>query len=154
MHYIFLAVAAVFLSTGCADSVDFTLVKEVENVGFLYGFWHGMIAGFAFIISLFDESVSVYAVYNSGGWYDFGFILGIMLTWGGGCKMKCQTPAAKKRKKEWEDVGEKVEVKIMHKLKEWAEDDDGSVSRQEWEDIGEKVEQKLKRKIREWTEKE
>ena len=42
----------------------------------------------------------------------------------------------------------------MHKLKEWAEDDDGSVSKEEWEDIGDKVEKKLKRKIREWAEKE
>lgn len=63
--------------TGCADDVSFSMASTVEPVGFWYGLWHGWIAGFAFIISLFDSSVSIYAVYNNGGWYDFGYVLGI-----------------------------------------------------------------------------
>ena len=56
--------------------------------------------------------------------------------------------------RKWEEIGEKVEKKVMPKLKEWSEDEESSVSETEWEEIGEKVEKKLKRKIREWAEKD
>lgn len=45
--------------------------------GFFLGFWHGLIAPVAFLISLFTDAVRVYAVPNLGRWYDFGFMLGI-----------------------------------------------------------------------------
>ena len=31
---------------------------------------------FAWIVSLFDSDVAIYAIYNNGGWYDFGFCSG------------------------------------------------------------------------------
>lgn len=51
--------------------------------GFLSGVWHGVIAPIAFVISLFDDGVRMYAFPNAGRWYDFGFLLGLGL-WGGG----------------------------------------------------------------------
>lgn len=63
--------------TGCADTVTFEQAITTEPVGFWYGLWHGMIFGIAWIVSLFSDSTSVYAIYNNGGWYDFGFFLGI-----------------------------------------------------------------------------
>lgn len=45
--------------------------------GFLLGLWHGFIFPVAWLISLFVPEVSVYAVPNDGGWYDFGYFLGI-----------------------------------------------------------------------------
>ena len=50
---------------------------NTQQVGFWYGVWHGMIAPVAWFVSPFDDSVSIYAIYNNGGWYDFGYILGI-----------------------------------------------------------------------------
>lgn len=50
---------------------------------FLGGLWHGVIAPVAFVISLFDNDVRMYAFPNAGRWYDFGFLLGIGV-WGGG----------------------------------------------------------------------
>jgi hypothetical protein len=50
---------------------------------FLSGLWHGVIAPIAFLISLFDNDVRMYAFLNAGRWYDFGFLLGIGI-WGGG----------------------------------------------------------------------
>ena len=38
---------------------------------------------FAWIGSLFDSTIAVYAVPNSGGWYDFGFFLGVTVLGGG-----------------------------------------------------------------------
>ena len=68
--------------------------------------------------------------------------------------MTCKSAAEKKREKEWEEVGSKVEIKVMRKLKEWSEDEEGTESDKDWDEIGEKVEKKLKRKIREWAEKD
>jgi hypothetical protein len=45
--------------------------------GFLLGLWHGFIFPLAWIVSLFVKDVAVYAVPNDGGWYDFGYFLGI-----------------------------------------------------------------------------
>ena len=63
--------------TGCADTVTFTQAGQVEPVGFWYGLWHGMILPFAWIGSLLSDEISIYAIYNNGGWYDFGFFCGV-----------------------------------------------------------------------------
>ena len=47
--------------------------------GFLLGLWHGFIFPVAWIVSLFVGKVAIYAVPNSGGWYDFGYFLGIVV---------------------------------------------------------------------------
>ena len=47
--------------------------------GFLLGLWHGFIFPVAWIVSLFVPQVAVYAVPNDGGWYDFGYFLGIVV---------------------------------------------------------------------------
>ena len=74
-----LAVACIclLLLSGCADSVSFTAAASMTPVGFWYGLWHGLILPLAWIVSLFDAGVAIYATYNNGGWYDFGFILGV-----------------------------------------------------------------------------
>lgn len=71
------AIAVVcFLMASCAGAES---VKECLT-GQQYGFWHGLLHGFitpvSFMVSLFKENVAIYAVNNSGGWYDFGFLLG------------------------------------------------------------------------------
>lgn len=52
--------------------------------GFWQGLWHGIISPVTFIISLFNEHVSIYEVHNDGNWYDFGFVLGAGILFGGG----------------------------------------------------------------------
>jgi hypothetical protein len=47
--------------------------------GFLLGLWHGFIFPIAWVLSLFLPDVAVYAVPNNGGWYDFGYFLGIVV---------------------------------------------------------------------------
>lgn len=53
-------------------------IAEAGAPGFLLGLWHGFIFPVAFIVSLFTDSVAVYAVPNNGGWYDFGYFVGIV----------------------------------------------------------------------------
>jgi hypothetical protein len=47
--------------------------------GFWLGLWHGFIFPVAWLVSLFVPKVAVYAVPNNGGWYDFGYFLGIVV---------------------------------------------------------------------------
>lgn len=123
-----------------------------EAAGFWAGLWHGAISLITLIISFFSDTVRIYELNNSGGWYDLGFLLGVLCIWGSswGTGMKKTGIGKSKRDKEWEEIGEKVEKKVMRKMKEWAEAEEPS----EWEEIGKKVEKKLKKKIREWAEEE
>ena len=51
--------------------------------GFFYGLLHGFLILIDFVIGLFSD-VRIYAYPNSGGWYDFGFLLGASMFLGGG----------------------------------------------------------------------
>lgn len=70
-------IVILLILTGCADVVDYNVIELGAHVyGFWGGLWHGMIAGFSFIGSLFSDDIAIYAVSNNGGWYNFGFVLG------------------------------------------------------------------------------
>ncbi len=56
---------------------------QIDLPGFWMGLWHGFISLFSLIASIFTD-VRVYAYPNNGGWYDFGFMLGILVWAGGG----------------------------------------------------------------------
>ena len=142
----------ILLLTSCAaGNTQFT---QDNPAGFWYGLWHGVIAVISLIIHVFNDNVVVYEVNNAGGWYDLGFLLGVICIWGGSSHVSCKSAKEKQREKEWEEIGVKVENKVMHKFKEWSEDDECTDSAKEWEEIGKKVEKKLKHKIREWAEKD
>ncbi len=80
-----LSLIAVVLLAGCAKSIDVTACVGTKTYGFWNGLWHGIISPVTFIVSLFKERVAIYAVNNNGGWYDFGFMLGISIIFGGPC---------------------------------------------------------------------
>ena len=65
------------LLAACANQVP-TMVNP-DAPGFLWGLWHGFIFPLAWLVSLFDEKTAIYAVPNNGGWYDFGYFLGIVV---------------------------------------------------------------------------
>ena len=147
-----IVISFLLLLTSCAAGNE-QFAAETP-AGFWWGLWHGIIAVITLIIQLFNDSVAVYEINNTGGWYDFGFLMGVITIWGGGSHANCQSTRKKQRDKEWDETCQKVEHKVMRKLKDWAADEEGTDTDDEWEDIGEKVETKLKRKIREWADKE
>ncbi|TLX77753.1 hypothetical protein E9993_03665 [Labilibacter sediminis] len=57
--------------------------NPVKPAGFFSGIWHGWIAPFTLIISLFNKSISIYEPFNTGWWYDFGFYISIIAGFGG-----------------------------------------------------------------------
>ncbi|MBA7476132.1 hypothetical protein ES707_11511 [subsurface metagenome] len=120
--------------------------------GFWAGLWHGLICVVTFIISLFSDSVHLYEVNNTGGWYNFGFLLGAAIFFGSSAGSK----GRKKRAhlscdREWDEIGAKVEEKISRGIRKWAEESDEQEG--DWEEIGRKVEEKIKRELRNWAEK-
>ncbi len=95
MHYkkllaITASVILIVLLSSCADAIQYQYAVDIKPVGFWYGLWHGVIAPIAFIISLFDKNVAIYAVYNSGGWYNFGYLLGLSMSLGGSGTAACK----------------------------------------------------------------
>lgn len=72
------ALPSCLLATGCAATQASDAVAKGAP-GFWFGLWHGFIFPVAWIVSLFTDKVAVYAVPNSGGWYDFGYFLGIVV---------------------------------------------------------------------------
>jgi hypothetical protein len=87
-HKTFAFASVAVLFTGC---VDVTPIKECvidAPYGFWSGLWHGIIAPLSFIGSLFSDDIAMYAVNNNGGWYDFGFVLGAGILFGGSTNRK------------------------------------------------------------------
>jgi len=72
----------IFLSS-CAP-INEKIATEVA--GFWTDLWHGFISFFTFIISLFNDNVSIYKLNNTVKPYNLGFILGIAFYYGGGSK--------------------------------------------------------------------
>ncbi|MDB5704178.1 MAG: hypothetical protein JWN66_1294 [Sphingomonas bacterium] len=73
---LFAALVLVTSLSACAHQVGSAVQPGAP--GFLFGLWHGFIFPVAWVLSLFVPDVAVYAVPNNGGWYDFGYFLGIV----------------------------------------------------------------------------
>ncbi|HVI05218.1 MAG TPA: hypothetical protein VM711_03885 [Sphingomicrobium sp.] len=74
----------VFVLPACIAASACVATQDVHAVatgapGFWLGLWHGFIFPVAWVVSLFTDKVAIYAVPNSGGWYDFGYFLGIVV---------------------------------------------------------------------------
>jgi len=125
---------------------------DEKPAGFWAGIWHGLICWVTFFISLFTNSVSIYEVDNTGGWYNFGFLIGatIILSGSGGAGKSCKKKKSWKEK-EWEEIGTKVEEKVRTGIKNWV--DESEHKDKDWEEIGKKIEDKIKRELRKWAEK-
>ena len=77
------AAVVVVLLAACAASPN-DAASQANEAGFWLGLWHGFIAPIMFIVSLFNDTVGIYEVDNTGGWYDFGFLLGASIFFSGG----------------------------------------------------------------------
>lgn len=129
-----------------------------QPAGFLWGLWHGGISFFTLVIGIWSDSVQVYEVHNTGGWYDLGFLLGAACAWGGGGRSGEHTwrrsrknqEAHARNQEEWEDVGRKVEAKIKRRLRLWAEAEPDA----DWDEVERKVEAKARQVVKDWAEED
>jgi hypothetical protein len=77
--------AAILLSMAAlvAASCAHQPVPDAYNPpGFFMGLLHGFIILFSFVVGLFTDC-RIYAFPNSGGWYDFGYLIGAGIFLGG-----------------------------------------------------------------------
>lgn len=90
-------------------------MKNAENperkiAGFWQGLWHGLIVIVTFIISLFNKNINIYEIYNNGGWYNLGFLFGVMIIFGGSsgasARASCSTWKSKPGKEQKENHNE------------------------------------------------
>jgi hypothetical protein len=51
--------------------------------GFWFGVWHGFISPITFFVSIFTVNVRIYEINNRGRLYDFGFLIGCSIAFGG-----------------------------------------------------------------------
>lgn len=79
LAFLSLCVVALLIQ-GCATQPP---PSAFDPPGFFSGLLHGFLILFGFIGSLFTD-FRIYAFPNSGGWYDFGYLLGAMMFLGGG----------------------------------------------------------------------
>ncbi|WP_149204562.1 hypothetical protein [Actinotalea subterranea] len=83
-------VAGLLLLSACAPGLNDVATTaspgSSDPAGFWFGLWHGLISPITFIISLFTETVGIYEVHNNGGWYDFGFMIGVSMAFGGAAR--------------------------------------------------------------------
>jgi len=66
-------------------------------------------------------------------WVGIGANRGISLWW--------------RKKRDWDEIGEKIERKIKHGLSRWAKEKND----ENWDELGEKIEAKVKRGITKWV---
>jgi hypothetical protein len=94
-----LLIMMVFVLSACAAGPNILANSENEEgevAGFWRGLWHGFISPVTFIVSLFNDNVGIYEVHNTGGWYNFGFMAGVSMIFGGGGSGSCR---ARRRKR-------------------------------------------------------
>ena len=74
LKYLLIVTLVLFLFTGCADVTVINACVVDAPYGFWGGLWHGFISPISFVGSLFSDNIAMYAINNTGGWYDFGFV--------------------------------------------------------------------------------
>ena len=70
-------IALTLVLTACIAKQSSAAVSP-NGPGFLDGVLHGFIFPVAWIVSLFTDKIAVYAVPNNGGWYNFGYFIGVV----------------------------------------------------------------------------
>jgi len=83
----FLVLATLLLSVlaGCAAGPNQSQDSPNDHgtvAGFWQGIWHGFIAPFVFVASLFKSNPTIYEVQNNGAWYNFAYLLGLACFFG------------------------------------------------------------------------
>ena len=70
-----MAVASLLLLAACFPGNERYTYEQ--PAGFFWGIWHGLIAIFTLIGSIFSDHVTIYESYNTGFFYNLGFLIGV-----------------------------------------------------------------------------
>lgn len=84
VKYFFAISLLAYWLAGCAERVSYEELQDIERVGFLHGFGHGLLFVFSYVLSFFDGTVSAYASYGDE-FYASGFAVGVLFFSSGIC---------------------------------------------------------------------
>jgi len=74
----------VLICVGISGCVPGDGTNSAGNLAGLFsGIWHGWIAPFSLVYSLFDNKVNIYEIYNNGFMYNLGFYAAVISGFGG-----------------------------------------------------------------------
>ena len=135
----------ILLLTACAAGQGSEWKAEgAEPAGFFIGLWHGALLLVTLVVSFFADQVSIYETNNVGVAYEIGFVLGVLIVYGGGCRA---TVKKDRSRSDWDRFEDRVERRIKRKIAGIADDGD-------WDEIGAKVEAKVKEGLRRWLDED
>lgn len=102
-------VALALLLSACAAGANPEAGVGPHRAGFWQGLWHGLTSPITFLLSLFRNDVEIYEVHNNGGWYDFGFMLGVPAVFSGVGRSGASAAGQSRRKRSIKTAGTDVD---------------------------------------------
>jgi hypothetical protein len=145
----------VLMTAGCAPGNERWDVANPDSkpANFWSGLWHGLIIIVTFVVSWFTNDVGIYEPNNVGFGYNIGFILGVMMSLGGGVrgathrkrKVKVVAPSADK-------IARRVERGVKEGIKAAFSDREKDIDESTWEDLGRKIEDRVKDAMKDMDE--
>jgi hypothetical protein len=140
----------VILAAGCAPGNE--RWSSVDNrANFWAGLWHGLIIIVTFVVSLFTRDVGIYEANNIGWGYNIGFILGCMISLGGGIRGATHRKAkVKVSGGDWNKLGDKIASGVREGVRSGMAGHD--VSDADWDELGRRIEERIKEKLRDLKE--
>jgi hypothetical protein len=126
-----LVVLALFLGSGVFTYYSGDVYWDTDKAGILTGVIHGALAPLFLVAQIFSD-YTMYELNNNGWWYNFGFLIGLLIVWGGSGKSTkhivknyYRMPGDEKKKsgkdklsdEDHEKIGKVIEDKIKVHLK-------------------------------------
>lgn len=135
-----IALAFVVVLVGCAPGNE--RWASVDNrANFWAGLWHGLIVFVTFIVSLFTDDVGIYEVNNIGWGYNLGFLLGAMISLGGGAR--AGTHRKKRREPDWDSLGRRIADSVRDGVRSSFTD-----TETDWDEFGRRIEDRIRAELR------
>lgn len=75
---VFVLISSIFVPQQSSAFAEYGQYSSYEPAGFFSGIWHGLLAPWSLIARWFIDNLVMYAIPNTGWFYDFGFLVGIV----------------------------------------------------------------------------
>jgi len=135
------------LVASCAPGDVRYSAETGRPANFWAGLWHGLIIIVTFVVSLFTKDVGVYESNNVGWGYNLGFILGCMISLGGGAR-SVRHRRRRWREADWDRIGRHVGNSIKEGLASWRMEERPAGSDRDWDELGRKIEERIREELK------
>ncbi len=151
---VLLVAVLLMVVVGCAPGNE-RWASVDSRANFWAGLWHGLIVIVTFVVSWFTNDVGIYESNNVGFGYNIGFILGCMISLGGGVKAGTRHKRKVRiihRGPDWDRVGRRIETGVREGIRTAFEGGAPPSAETDWEELSRKVEQRIKDELKDWDE--